>query len=317
LLRADFTYQETTQMTGGALLDMMKLAGPFARQAREPNVSTHIVKGDRMVSLRKDRATVIDLDKESITEIDFAKKTYSVMTFAEMKQALENALQRGAASKNGDKVDADFKVSAKPTGQTKAVQGLTAKELVITMAIEATDKESGRSGAMTTVMDTWVAAVPGYEEVRAFQRKMGEKMGYLFGSGMAQMSMTRPEMAKGFAEAAKELAKLDGVPVQTILKISGAGDGQQADSQASQRQSNSSGLGALGGIGGLGRFGRKKNQEQAPASDQQAQGSASTGSLIETTTELASFSSGPADTSKFEVPAGFKQVESEMGRRRR
>ncbi len=33
---------------------------------------------------------------------------------------------------------------------------------------------------------------------------------------------------------------------------------------------------------------------------------------MESTTELSSFSSAPADPSKFEVPAGFKQVENEM-----
>ena len=89
LLSAEFTYQQTTQMTGGALLNMMKMGGPFTRQAREPVVSTHIIKGNRMVTLTKDHASIIDLDKESITQIDFNKKTYSVMTFAEMKQAMD------------------------------------------------------------------------------------------------------------------------------------------------------------------------------------------------------------------------------------
>jgi hypothetical protein len=33
---------------------------------------------------------------------------------------------------------------------------------------------------------------------------------------------------------------------------------------------------------------------------------------MEMTTELSGFSSGAVDASKFEVPAGFKQVESPM-----
>src|SRR5208282_2072283 len=105
LLHAEFVYQQTTQMTGGSLLATMKMAGPFARQAREPNVSTHMLKGDRMVTLTKDRSTVIDLSKETITEIDLAKKTYSVMTFAEMKQALENTMQRMQSRQDDNKVD--------------------------------------------------------------------------------------------------------------------------------------------------------------------------------------------------------------------
>ncbi len=314
-LRAEFVYQETTQMTGGSLLAMMKMAGPFARQAREPNVSTHMLKGDRMVTLTKDRASIVDLDKETITEIDLAKKTYSVITFAEMKQAAESAIQqmqkRGQQPATDKKVDADFKVSAKATGQTKTIQGLEAKELVVTMTIEATDKDSGQSGAMTTVMDTWTAKVPGYDEVKAFHRKMGEKMGYLFGSGMSQMAMMRPEMVKGMEQAGKEMAKLDGVPVQSTLKMGGAGDSAPAAAASGDSQSEKSRPG-LGGIAaGLSGFGRKRNQQ-----DQPQQGTANSGSLIETTTELTSFSSGPVDASKFEIPAGFKQVEAEMTRRR-
>src|SRR6185436_4592905 len=91
VLRADFTYQETTQMTGGAMMGTLQALGPLTRGAREPIVSTHIVKGNRMASITKDRTSVIDLDKETITTIDNAKKTYSVMTFAEMKQAMEDA----------------------------------------------------------------------------------------------------------------------------------------------------------------------------------------------------------------------------------
>jgi hypothetical protein len=48
-LLADFTYQETSTITGGAMLSMMKLAGVFSKQAREPIQSTIAVKGDKMV----------------------------------------------------------------------------------------------------------------------------------------------------------------------------------------------------------------------------------------------------------------------------
>ena len=317
LLHAEFVYQETSQMTGGSMVAMLKMAGPFASKAREPNVSTHMLKGDRMVTLTRDRASVIDLGKETITEIDFGKKTYSVTTFAEMKQAMEDALQRVQKQPAGDnKVETDLQVSAKATGQTKIVQGLEAKELVVTMAIDGTDEASGQSGSMTTAMDSWVAPVPGYDEVKAFHRRMGEKMGYLFGSGMSQMAVMRPDMAKGFAQAGREMSKLDGMPVQTILKMTGAGqapdspntpDGSPGASAPSSRIPTS-----LGGLAGA--LARRKAQQSAQSASQPAQTS---GSLLEMTTELTSFSSGPVDESKFEVPGGFKQVDSEMRRRNR
>jgi hypothetical protein len=175
-------------------------------------------------------------------------------------------------------------------------------------------------------MDNWMAPVPGYEEVKEFHRKMGEKMGYLFASGMAQMSMMRPEMAAGIAQAAKEMAKLDGMPVQSIMKITGAGNGSMPDGQGQQpaaptasdaasaaAQSQTSRLpGGLGSLAsGLGGFGRRKQQQAPPTPSSQQPGT-----LIEITTELTSFSAGPVDESKFDVPAGFKQVEPELARQR-
>src|SRR6185369_13759403 len=66
---ADFTYQETTKITGGALISAMKVAGVFSKQARqmgEPMQSTVAVKGDRMVHRSKIHASVIDLASQTI-----------------------------------------------------------------------------------------------------------------------------------------------------------------------------------------------------------------------------------------------------------
>jgi hypothetical protein len=332
LLRAEFTYQQTTQMTGGALFEMMKMAGPFARQAREPNVSTVIVKGNRMATVRKDQTTIIDLDKETITEIDTAKKQYSVVTFAQMKEATEKmaaqaqARQKGKAAPNGTEMN--YKVSAKATGQTKIINGISAREVVMQMVTEITDQNQSQ-GSMNITIDNWLGSVPGYEEVQAFHRKMGEKMGYAFASGMVQMAAMRPEAIKGLEQAGKEMAKVEGVPMQSIMKMGGAGDAsnqssapqeqqqpapQQAQPQAGQTAAEAA-VGAAFGKFGLGGLGKKRNQDNAPAPAQGASGGNS-GSLMEMTTDLTSFST-TADASKFEVPAGFKQVENELVRRSR
>ena len=127
-LRADFSYQETSKMTGGTLVSILRLGGPFTRKAREPIVSTVLIKGNRMATLGKENSTIIDLDKESITEINLSKKTYSVMTFAQMRQAMDDAIARAqaqqkkqqkAAPKGNPNIEAKFKVSAKATGETE------------------------------------------------------------------------------------------------------------------------------------------------------------------------------------------------------
>ena len=333
VVRADFTYQETTQMTGGVLVDTLKALGPLARASREPVLSTHIVKGNRMATVTKDRVSVIDLDKETITTIDTARKTYSVMTFAEMKQAMDDAAKRlqgrqpnGPGEPNGD-VQAQFKVAAKATGQSKTVQGLNAKEMVISMTMEGRNTKSGDTGAMEITTDAWYAPIPGYGEVKDFYKKMAAKLGNTFGSGMQQIAQMaaaqggRANMGQGMEEVAKELSKIEGVPVESLVKMGGSGastGGDASSSQPQQRQESASGGGLAGAaLGRLGGFGRRKKEDQPQEQPAQPSGQGSqtaSANLMEMTMTLTSFSSGPADTSKLEVPAGFKQVEADPRR---
>src|SRR5450432_348594 len=93
--RADFQYQETTQITGGSSLAMMKMAARFsktARQAGEPLVTEVLVKGNRMARIDKDTTVITDLDAETLTTIDNVKREYSVMTFEQMRQQIEKAM---------------------------------------------------------------------------------------------------------------------------------------------------------------------------------------------------------------------------------
>src|SRR4051812_36398042 len=101
-LMADFTYTETTTITGGAMKSMMAVASVFSKQLREPIASTISIKGDRMLHKSATHASVIDLGTQTITNIDFQKKQYSVMTFEEMKQALDQMAQKMKQKENGD-----------------------------------------------------------------------------------------------------------------------------------------------------------------------------------------------------------------------
>ncbi len=116
-------------------------------------------------------------------------------------------------------MDAKFRVSAKATGKTKKVQNLNARQMVITMNLEATDKDTGDSGSMTVIDDAWMANVPGYEQVKAFHQKMAQKMAREFQPELSRMAMSDPRMMQGMAESAKELSKVSGVPVETVMKM--------------------------------------------------------------------------------------------------
>jgi len=116
------------------------------------------------------------------------------------------------------------------------------------------------------------------------------------------------------------------VPVQQFISMGASGqpgaapaDGSTpaaaAQPQATPQPQPSLG-GALGGALG-GRFGLGKKKSQ-PA-DQPAQSSSQpppsgSGSLLEMTTDLSSFSANAVDDSQFAVPSGFKKVEPDMKR---
>lgn len=319
---ADFSYQETTKITGGALMSAMKAVGVFskqARQANEPIQSTVAVKGDRMVNRSAMHATIIDLASQTITNIDLEKKTYSVMTFEQMKQMLEQMQQNMQKKRpDGDQTEMKFKVSADNTGQTKLINGFDAKELILKMEMEGTDQKSGQTGSMVVTADTWIApSVPGYSEVRDFHRRMAEKLHW---TPNGNMFMNRPDVAEGMAEVYKESAKLDGMPVFQTTTMGAAGtapaDGSNPQPAAQQAPADKPSVGsslgsALGGKFGLGRKKSQDSQAQAPAS---SSGGSASGALLVMTTEMTDFSGNAVDASQFEVPAGFQKIEPQMPR---
>jgi len=297
-------------MTGGVAGGALKVMSVFSKKATEPVRSSVFVKGDRMANVSASQIQVFDLGKETITEINLEKKTYSVITFAEMRQAMEK-MQRALSGKKDQGAEINFKVDIKDTGQKKQINGLETGQLILTLEMQSRDPESGSEGTLTLVSEMWMAPnVPGYDEVRRFQVKMAQKMAWSPGNlGMFQQNS---KMASALAGLEKEAAKLDGVPVVQVTKIGAAGQPGQSPSepQASKPEESTrpSIGGAIGRLGGFGGFGRRKKQQEP----EQRAPQSSPGSLMETTTESSGFSTASIDASRFEVPAGYRQVESEL-----
>jgi hypothetical protein len=189
--------------------------------------------------------------------------------------------------------------------------------------MQATDQKSGQQGSMVISSDIWLApSVAGYQEVRAFYTRMGEKLAFNPGGGMFASS---PEASKNMGELYKEIGKLDGIPVLQTISMGvpgqpgsgdasaqpGSGGQQQQQQQPAARPSLGGALGgALGGKFGLGRKKQQDDQASTGQQSQQQQGGGNPGSLMEATTEMSGFSSDPVDESAFAVPAGFKKVEN-------
>lgn len=303
--RADFSYQQTSKITGGMMAGMMKFAGAFSKQVREPMQTTVSVKGDRLSTSSNTHLHIVDLAAETMTDVDLEKKTYSVITFADFAKAMQKM-----SEKMGQQNDAqvNFKADIKQTGATRSINGFQAKESILTLTMEGQDAKSGNKGAMNVVTDMWLApSLPGYDEVRTFHMKMAQKLAWTPGmGGMGAMMGRQAGMMKGMSQLYKESSKLEGVPVLQVIRMSGTADGvseadmakaQQAmtDAERAQEQqgqtpppsagdaagqaATGAALGRMGkigglagGLGGFGGFGKKKKQqEEQPAQPQQAQ----------------------------------------------
>lgn len=336
---ADFTYQQTTQITGGSMLQMMKMAGAFSTQARkagDPIVSTVYLQGNREARVSQDAIEIIDLDKEAVTHIDLLKHTYYTMTFAEMRARMEAA--RAKAEKQAEKhqpaqdasnpnVQASFDVKVRNTGAHKTVSGLDTSESILTMTMTATDTKSQQSGAIGITNDMWMTPeVPGYEQVRDFDRRYAEKLAEVMGVGgmdMSRMLLANPGAGAAMGKMAVEMQKLHGIPVMQITRMGPTPGGKPipAASEAPLPASQSPSGGDVAKSALMNSlpfgFGHKKSQDQNAnqnAGGGQAGAQGGVGAiLMESQTTMSGFSSLPIDASHFEVPAGIKQISAPEG----
>jgi hypothetical protein len=322
LASADLQYQSTSRITGGSLIQFMRFV-PGTGSLKEPQVSTVVLQGNRLVRRSKRQGEIIDLDKRTITTINFDKRTYSEVTFEQMKQALEQATakaqeQAAAKGKDGQGKDVNLNVDAdvKDTGQTRTVNGYEAHEILLTMSMSASDPQSGNVGAMKVNANTWIAKdVPGAKEMHDFYTRMAKELDWA-PTGMGGM-MNRPDIAKAMAKMMAEGAKMDGVAVQQIMKVTMEGTGTEQGQQAQPapaRPSVGEALGgALGGkLGGLGGFGKRKKQDPEPVADASAPQTTTSGSLMEMTIDDTGFTTSGIDATQFDIPSGFKKVEQDL-----
>jgi hypothetical protein len=340
LMFADASYQETTQVTGGSMVDSLKSVSFLSKSLGNmfaPMTTITMVHGNQKAVVSKDSTEITDLDRETITRIDTIHKTYTVTTFAQMRQAIANMpkqmeqaqtqvkeAQAQQAQQPKTDLKTSFDVSAKNTGVTKEINGLTAQEQVVTMQMHITDPNAPPSEAvnsMTYVVttDAWIAPdPPEVKEIQDFDMRMGQKL--MAGvdlsawksqmsqnAGMAQLFGGKPGSAEAMAQMSKEIAKLKGTRVLEVTRMGGSGTGPGGPQDSTQNTApaapangsgavadqgatgtaNQSAAGILGsalGNSALGAFHRKKAATPPPADASTTTTTTSTANGTQTTT---------------------------------
>lgn len=346
LCHADFKYTQQSQVTGGSLVNMTKTLGVFsknARQVTEPQLSTTMVKGGRMRQEHADGTVeIVDLEGKRFINIDTTKKTFTTMTFDEFKAAMQRAQERAKeeqakqTEKHPEAANVKIvpKMHSEETGATKTILNLPTKEVKwrLDMEMQSTDPNAqaqsqaqAQSATMTLNSDSWIAeSVPGYDEMQQFYVKMAKELNWLPRT-MGSMAGMNSQMGSAMDEFRKNAIKVKGMPLVTYVSmgmgVTGASADQtaQANTQQPAQQTSdqsssvptntkdaiSKGLGNM-----LGGFGKKKKQQDQQDADANTAQPASPNSLMDTTTQVMSYSSDMLDKSLFDVPAGYVQVPS-------
>jgi hypothetical protein len=148
--------------------------------------------------------------------------------------------------------------------------------------------------------------------------------GDVFKPSMAAM---QPGSAEGMAEMVKEMSKLKGVPVMQVMRMGATANGEPlpAASEAPLPASNGPVMPSAGDLArqnaasaissrlGFGGFGKKKKDpaQDKPAEQSQSAQTATQSVLMESSTQLTSFSSNPVDPSQFKVPVGYTLIAAD------
>jgi hypothetical protein len=205
-----------------------------------------------MVRTNPHTTEIIDLDQQTITFIDHDKHNYSVVTFQQMQQAMANAAakakQQSAASSNqqpaanGAQMNFDAHISS--NGATRTIDGLQAKEalVTITMIANANDGSNAKAG-MAATSEMWlVAEIPGMAELRAFNMRMAQELSVdTTANQISGMLATQPGGAEALADLKKEASKIQGVPVLQVTRVGVSTDGQPLPAPSVAPVSNSQG----------------------------------------------------------------------------
>ena len=259
--RADFKYTETSQMTGGSLLTMVKFVSKFSygdskkqeKDMLQPTTRTHYVKGDRLrTDNEDDTSQIIDVGAKRVIFIDNNNKTYAVATFDQIKAAMEQAAQQmqqqaqqNPQTPQGKPVPQDVQLTLKPTvkvtpggaGRTILGQATNETNVEIDLAMQGTatgpdapPPGQPNSATFTSAMhmDTYVAPnVTGYLEFAQFYRRLGEEVSWMKIPSMPGIQID-PRAAEGMSELQKNSDALKGFPMLSYVSMtmSATADGQ-------------------------------------------------------------------------------------------
>lgn len=229
--------------------------------AKDGVVSTTAVKGSRQLRGTPQTGRIIDLTEEKVYDLDMRKKEYRVTTFEELRKQWQDAQARAQKDAKSSKEEQptdpkqsgkqyEVSVSVKETGQSKAVAGHNAREVVMTITLHEKGKTLDAGGGMELINTMWIAPkIAALDEIMQFDMKFFRAVygDMITGADPAQMSMllaSYPSFKEMSEKMAGELKKLQGTPLATTMELYAVKSPE--DMAAAPAQDKPSGGGLMG-----------------------------------------------------------------------
>ena len=325
----------------GALGAIASMAARMTGNSMHNTPTTTYVSGHKLRTENGNTETIIDADAGRITSIDNKQKTYSSMTFDEMaammkkmqesaqesrRQAKEPAASRDPNAPKGE-MNMKYKVETDRPGQHENIAGYDAERMFVTITMQGEAKPDNGSaqdvGSLVLLLDEWISKdAPQMKAMAEFQRAYAKKAGQAFKAqtqGLQAMFSADPRMKGGLEAVGKEMAKMHGTPLRSIMYFSLVPPGAQFDRQLALNDASAADAQAKsthdekpkggGGFGGM--FGRLKAaaaEASKMGENNKASGPPKQGTLATVTDEVLSIRSGAIPSDMFEPPAGYREV---------
>ncbi len=346
--RADVVIERTTSVEGvGAMAfanmsgsSKTSISGDKSRIDNDMKMQSKIV-GFLARNAMGPSAEIVLLDLGKLYHLNMNKKEYTETTFEQLRaqmQKMSDQMSSSADKNQPSAVDQSkcvwlpAKVDVTKSGEKAQFAGFDAQRVTVTATQPCQDKETGAICEIALVLDQWTSAdFAESNEARKFYTAYAAKMG--FDPSNSQDASERAKALFGqykgvWSEVAAKMQSVKGYPVKSSFTL-GLGGPQCKDSnsqpaQTSQTDNGSQGASSaaspsglagamVGKLGGL--FQKKKDAADGPAAPPApavAPVAMPPGdvALMTVSSQLVSVSTNAVSADAFNVPAGFKKIES-------
>jgi pyruvate/2-oxoglutarate dehydrogenase complex dihydrolipoamide acyltransferase (E2) component len=322
----DVQYETVTRVDlPGVAGTVIRVAARLSGGSMETVEMTYI-KGNRMRSDVDRQSTITDLENRRMIHIDHAARTYTVFSFDEMMARLRDAGeavtadQRQVAGRDEADTQLRFRFAVDDARQRERIAGYNADRFFLTMEMEGEFTPEGetrreKGGTLVVLTEMWSSRdVPVMSARQTFDQTTAREYAAASGKfmeGIAAAFADEPDLKVAFEASARELAKMEGIPVRTITRFVTVAPDHRFDRQLAVEPQQRENPAAQAARAGLGRLAARAQAAAGGQQQQQQREEAEPTQLtfMTVTSEIRNVITRTLDAKLFEIPADYREIK--------